>query len=94
MPHVKVLSLLEGCLDLISSPSPSVKIQIKGGKIVQKSGFQSPAPGGQIFLLPYLFSFSNPPYKLNSMCKLSINILFYKSGINKNKHFHHILFDF
>jgi hypothetical protein len=37
---VKVLSLLEGCLHLILSPSPSLKFKIKGGKIVQKSGVQ------------------------------------------------------
>ena len=67
---VKVLSLLEGCLYLISSPSPSLKIQIKGGKIVQKSRVQIPAPEGQVFL-PFFFIF---------------NILFYKSGITKNKH--------
>ena len=40
--YVKVLSLLEGCLYLISSPSPSVKIQTKGGKIFQKSGVRIP----------------------------------------------------
>ena len=30
--HCKVEKILEGSLDLIQSPSPSVKIQIKGGK--------------------------------------------------------------
>ena len=34
----KVLSLLGCCLDLCSSPSTFLKIQIKGGKIVQKGG--------------------------------------------------------
>ena len=60
---VKVLSLFEGCVYLISSPSPSVKIQIKVGKIVQKSGVQIPAPEGQFFL-PFFFSFSDSPYKI------------------------------
>ena len=36
----KVLSLLEGCLDLISSPSSSLKSQIKGGKLVWNSNVQ------------------------------------------------------
>ena len=31
----KVLSLLEACFDLISSPSPSMKIQIMVGKITE-----------------------------------------------------------
>ena len=35
----KVLSFLEACFDLISSPSPSTKIQITGGKINEKLGF-------------------------------------------------------
>ena len=30
---VKVENILKGCLDLIPSPSPSVKIQIKGEKV-------------------------------------------------------------
>ena len=34
----KVLSLLEAFFDLISSPSPSMKIQIMGGKITGASG--------------------------------------------------------
>jgi hypothetical protein len=29
----KVENILEGCLDLIASPLPSVKIQIMGGKM-------------------------------------------------------------
>ena len=37
----KVLSLLEACFDLISSPSPSMKIQIMGGKITENLGFKS-----------------------------------------------------
>ena len=36
----KVLSLLEACFDLISSPSPSMKIQIMGGKITENLGFK------------------------------------------------------
>ena len=32
-PIVKVEKILKGSLDLISSPSPSVKIQIMGGKV-------------------------------------------------------------
>jgi hypothetical protein len=31
----KVLSFLEACFDLISSPSPFMKIQIMGGKITE-----------------------------------------------------------
>ena len=38
----KVLSLLEACFDLISSPSPSMKIQIMGGKITENHGLKSP----------------------------------------------------
>ena len=37
----KVLSLLEACFDLISSPSPSMKIQIMGRKIPENLGFKS-----------------------------------------------------
>ena len=37
----KVLSLLEACFDLISSPSPSMKIQTMGGKITENLGFES-----------------------------------------------------
>ena len=55
----KVLSLLEGYLDLISSPSPSLKIQIKGRKIVQKSGVQIPAPEGQIVFTLFLIIFKS-----------------------------------
>jgi hypothetical protein len=38
----KVLSFLEACFDLISSPSLSMKIQIMGGKTTEKLGFKSP----------------------------------------------------
>ena len=38
----KVLSLLEACFDLISSPSLSMKIQIMGRKITENLGFKSP----------------------------------------------------
>ena len=34
----KVLSLLEACFDLISPPSPSMKIQIVGGKLLKILG--------------------------------------------------------
>ena len=37
----KVQSLLEACLDLISSPSPSMKIQTMGGKITENLGLES-----------------------------------------------------
>ena len=56
---------LEGLPDLISSLSPYMKIQIKGGKIVQNSGVQIPAPKGQIFLL-FFFNFQIPLTKLNT----------------------------
>ena len=38
----KVLSLLEACFDLISSPSLFMKIQINGRKINENLGFKSP----------------------------------------------------
>ena len=38
----KVLSLLEACFDLMSSPSPSMKIQILGRKITENLVFESP----------------------------------------------------
>ena len=53
---LNVLSLLEGCLDLILSLSPSVKIQIVGGKYMLKTKVAA------IFPLSYYFSlffFSN-----------------------------------
>ena len=56
MVEIKVLSLLEGCLDLIPSPSLSVKIQIVCGNYTQKSGIQIPAPEGQVFF-PFSFHF-------------------------------------
>ena len=37
----KVLSPLEACFDFISSPSPSMKIQIVGGKSTENLGFKS-----------------------------------------------------
>ena len=42
MPSVKVPSLLEACLDLTSFCSPSMEIQIMGGKITENLGFESP----------------------------------------------------
>jgi hypothetical protein len=47
---------------------------------------QIPAPEGQFFY-PFSFHFQILPSKLNSMCKPSINILFYKSDTNKSKVF-------
>ena len=38
----KVLFLLKAQFDLISSPSPSIKIKIMGGKITEHLGFESP----------------------------------------------------
>jgi hypothetical protein len=66
--HGKVLSLLKGCKYLIASPSPSVKIQIKGGKIVKKSWVQIPTPEGQYFY-PSSFHFQILHTKLDNMCK-------------------------
>ena len=61
----KVEKILEGCLDLIPSPLPSLKIQIMGGKI-RKSGARIPNPEGQKKILSFFFfSFSNSPYKLH-----------------------------
>ena len=78
-PVFKVLSLLEACFDLISSPSPTMKIQIMGGKIIENLGFESPLWKVKNFFVLFLFIF-----------KFSIKI----SYINKNKHFQHVLFDF
>ena len=49
---VKVLTLLEACLDLISGSSLHMKIQMMGRK---KSGVQIPAPEGQNFCPFFLF---------------------------------------
>ena len=55
----KVLSLFEVCFDLISSPSPSMKIQIKGGKITENLGFESPhRKVKKIVLILFIFKFS------------------------------------
>ena len=53
---IKVGKILEGCLDLILSPLPSVKIQIMGGKI-RKSVVRIPALEGQIKICPFSFHF-------------------------------------
>ena len=45
----KVLSLLDVCFDLISSPSPSMKIQIMVGKITINFGVLIPALEGHFF---------------------------------------------
>ena len=57
---VKVEKILEGCLDLIPSPLPSMKIQIMK---IRKSGIRIPAPEGQKYFLPFFFSFLNSSYK-------------------------------
>ena len=49
----KVLSFLEACFDLISSPSLSMKIQIMGGKITENLGF-----------LPLFCHYFRPHYNL------------------------------
>ena len=56
----KVLSLLEACFDLISSPSPSMKIQVMGGKIIGNLGFKSLY---QKIFFSFFCSFSNSPEK-------------------------------
>ena len=48
----KVLSLLEACLDLISSPSTSMKIQIMGGKVTE-----NPRSGRSNCFVLFLFIF-------------------------------------
>ena len=56
----KVVSLLEACFDLISSPSPSMKIQIMGGKITENLRFKSPLRKVKNF---FFFLFSNSSQK-------------------------------
>ena len=56
-PQGKVLSLLEACFDLISPPSPSMKIQIMGGKMTENLGFHSPLRKVKIFFVLFLFIF-------------------------------------
>ena len=51
----KVLSLLEACFDLISSPSLSMKIQIMGRKIT-KNWVQISTPEGQTFFYSFFLS--------------------------------------
>ena len=58
----KVLSLLEACFDLIWGSSPSMKIQIMGGKITENLGFKSPLRKVKIFC-SFFFSFSNSSHK-------------------------------
>ena len=53
----KVLSLLEACFDLIWGSSPSMKIQIMGGKITENLGFKSPLRKVKSFLFFFLFLF-------------------------------------
>ena len=55
----KVLSLLEAYFDLISSPSPSMKIQIMGWKITENLGFESLLRKVNFFaLFLFIFKFS------------------------------------
>ena len=56
----KVEKLYPPCLDLISSPSLSMKIQILGGKITENLGFKSPLRMVKFFC-SFLFLFSNSP---------------------------------
>ena len=56
----KVLSLLEACFDLILSPSPSMKIQIMGRKIIENLRFEFPLRKVKIFLFSFC-SFSDFP---------------------------------
>ena len=53
----KVISLLEACFDLILSASPSMKIQIMGGKITGNLGFKSPLRKVTFFLFFFLLIF-------------------------------------
>ena len=54
----KVLSLLEVYFDLISSPSPSIKIQIMGGKNTENLGLETPLLRNvKIFFSLFLFIF-------------------------------------
>ena len=91
---LKVLSILEACFDLISSHSPSMKIQIMGGKITENLGFQSPLQKVKKNFVLFLFIFKFSIKNCISLFLTIFNILFYKSDINKNKHFQHVLFDF
>ena len=78
----KVLSLLEGCFDLISGSSLHKKFQIMGGKITENLGFKSPlrkvkiqslskavdsfSNPGVLLVSPFLSSFLNPQIPLKS----------------------------
>ena len=55
--YFKVEKLYPPCLDLISSPSLSMKIQIMGRKITEKSGVQIQAPEGQNCFVIFSFHF-------------------------------------
>ena len=62
----KVLSLLEACFDLISSPSPSMKIQIMGRKITENLGFESSLWKVNLFVLfVFIFEFSIKIFDFN-----------------------------
>ena len=50
---LKVLSLLEACLNLISGSSLHMKIQIMGGKITENLGFKSPLRKDKVIFKNY-----------------------------------------
>ena len=69
---VKVLTLLEACLDLISGSSLHMKIQIMGGKITENLGFKSPLRNVKTFFFifkPQIFSIF-PTHDLNFHVKM------------------------
>ena len=49
--RIKVENILKASLDLISSPSPSVKIQIMGGKVYLKFNGKTLLSGTQLLKL-------------------------------------------
>ena len=56
---IVIKKLLEACFDLISSPSPSMKIQIMGRKIAENLGFESLLWKVKKFFLSFFCSFSD-----------------------------------
>ena len=76
-----VLSLLEACFDLILSPSPSMKIQIMGGKITENLGFKFLLRKVKIFC-SFFFSFSNSSHKTTEK---EIQSRKFSAMISKNK---------
>jgi hypothetical protein len=86
----KVLSLLEACFDLISGSSLHIKNSNHGQENYWKSGVQIPAPEGQKNFVLFSFHLQILHKKLH----IFVLTIFYKSDINKNKDFQHVLFDF